>query len=152
MGLSECLCCLPWYHGSCYVNADRIFCQMLLFLIRNQHTVYIKVPSTLCIQSTVYLMYTIHKQMFVTTTTFYVLHTLMISLCSKFVLLVTLSSFYQHFSRSEIHVRCSTLSSADSTHFPEHNHDTENRNSHTPVFWPWWSPCFDNTHNIKACC
>ena len=44
--LSECLCSLPWYHGSCYVNADRIVSQVLLFLIRNQHTVYIKIPVT----------------------------------------------------------------------------------------------------------
>ena len=39
-----------------------------------------------CITSTVYLMYSMHKQMFVTTTTFYALRTLMIafaaSLCS----------------------------------------------------------------------
>ena len=45
--LSGCLCSLPWYHGSCYVNVDCIVCQVLLFLIRNQHTVYRKVPATL---------------------------------------------------------------------------------------------------------
>ena len=44
--LSECLCSLPWYHGSCYVNADSIVCQVLPFLIRNQRTVYIMVPVT----------------------------------------------------------------------------------------------------------
>ena len=63
---------VSWYHGSCYVNADRIVCQVLLFLI-GTNTQCIEWSLLLyCIKSTVYLMYSIHKQMFVTTNTFYV--------------------------------------------------------------------------------
>ena len=143
------------YHGSCYVNVDHIVCQVLLFLIRNQHTVYRKVPVT-SLHHIYSLFDVLHTQTNVcnynyvlrilcTYATTYVLHWWLAELlCDP----PDLSSSYHLFSLPDIHVRRTVLLSAGSTHFPEHRHGTGNRNRHTPVFWSWWSPCFDYTHNM----
>ena len=103
--------------------------------------------NTQCIERSL-LLYSMHKQMFVIT--FYVLRTRWWLTFSASSLSPTPS--YQHFSLPDIHVQCRSLSSAGSTHFPEHSHGTDNRNSHTPVFctW-WWCPRYLHTHSIRAC-